>query len=301
MERSRFAMNKYVIPILLYLLALGCKAQPSVISTVDQKLFSDHWYQGKAELSSYDLTQSRYGATHDGKVVLVYVTEDMSNKSQVKLDDPSRHVNDAIKVMKLNTMKEFVTGIYKYSMMMSVFTPVEYVTHPHSLKLTCSSQEWCGQYFMQANWKGNRYEVKHFSYFESEGDQSYSLMNPWLEDEVWTKIRVAPNTLLTGELKMVPSAFYIRMSHQPMKVYDAVGTLIKSDEEYTYKIEYRELKRILEITFQAQFPYKILGWKEVYGENEITTAKLSSTIMSDYWNHNRPKDELMRNDLNLED
>lgn len=300
MESSRIAMNQYVIPIFLLSLVLGCKAQPSVISPIDQKLFSDHWYQGKAELSSYDLNQSRYGAAHDGKVVLVYVTEDFSHKSHVKLDDPSRHINDAIKVMKLNTMKEFVTGIYKYSMMTSVFTPIEYERHPHSLKLTCSSQDWCGQSFMQANWKGNRYEVKNFSYFESDGDKTYSLMNPWLEDEIWTKIRLAPNTLATGEMKMVPSAFYIRLSHQPLKVYDVVATLSKTAEEYTYKIEYKELKRILEITFQAQFPHKILGWKEVYGENEMTTAKLSSTIMSDYWNHNHPDNELMRKDLNLE-
>lgn len=293
-------MNQYVIPFLLFSLLLGCKAQPSVISPIDEKLFSDHWYQGKAELTTYELSQSRYGAVHDGTVVLVYVTEDFSNKRHVKLDDPSRNINDAIKVMKLNTMKEFVTGIYKYSMMMSLFTPVEYVKHPHSLKLTCSSLDWCGQTFMQANWKGNRYEVKNYSYFESEGDQSYSLMNPWLEDEIWTRIRLAPNTLMTGEMKMVPSAFFIRLSHQPLKVYDAVATLSKEGEEYTYKIEYDELKRALEIIFQAQFPYRILRWKETNGENEVTTATLSSTIVSDYWKHNHPEDEVMRKDLNLE-
>ncbi len=291
---------KSTIPICIYLLAIGCKAQPSPISANDQKTFSDYWHQGKAEISSYDLSQSRYGATHDGKVMLVFVTEDMNRSKQVKLDDPLRHASDAVNVLKLNTMKEFITGIYKYSMMSSVFTPVEYAKHPHSLKLTCSSQDWCGQSFMQANWKGNRYEVKQYSYFESEGDQSYTLMSPWLEDEIWTKIRLAPNTLPIGEVKMVASVFYIRLSHKANIVYKAITSLTNHNAtENIYKIEYPELKRTIEINFQSVFPFKILGWKEIYGKNEITTAKISSTIQLDYWKYNRSEDEVLRSNLNL--
>ncbi|MEZ4981633.1 MAG: hypothetical protein R2769_08620 [Saprospiraceae bacterium] len=33
----------------------------------------------------------------------------------------------------------------------------------------------CGQSFMQLNWKKNAYQVQQFSYFESEGDASFSL------------------------------------------------------------------------------------------------------------------------------
>ena len=276
-----------------------CKAQPSVLPAIDEKTFNAYWNQGQAELSSYELNQSRYGAQHDGSVVLVFVTEDLSKSLAVKLDDPVKYAADAIKVMKLNMNKEFVTGIYKYSMMSSVYTPLDYEKHPHSLKLTAGSQDWCGQTFMQSNWKNNRYDVQQFSYFESDGDKSFNLRGGWLEDELMTKIRVSPNMLPVGNIQMIPSAFYSRLAHQEYKVYDAVATLKQEGETYSYLIQYPKLKRTMEISFQAVFPYKILGWTETYGNNEVTTAKLSSTIMSDYWEQNHPEDEVLRDELKL--
>ncbi|HZV68143.1 MAG TPA: hypothetical protein VFG10_01315 [Saprospiraceae bacterium] len=277
----------------------SCKQQSSQIPEIEHKLFRAYWEQGKGEISSYVLNQSRYGANHEGNVVMVFVTEDMSNSKQVRLDEPAHNAPDAIKVLKLNTSKEFITGIYKYSMMSSVFTPVDYDEHPHTLKLTASSQEWNGQAFMQLNWRGNRYEVQQMSYLESEGDNSFALVSAWLEDEIWTKIRVAPNTLPIGSITMIPSALYIRLSHQPIKAYDAVAGLKAEGEEYIYTIQYPEIKRTLEINFEKTFPYKILGWKETYGNNEVTTARISNTIISDFWNHNHPEDVLLREQLNL--
>lgn len=294
-------MNKFIIPVCIYFFTLSCRAQTSSLPVIDDKLFSDYWYTGKAEISTYELTQSRYDSSHDGSVTLIFVTEDISKSKHVKLDNPKRNAKDAIKVLKLNTMKEFVTGIYKYSMMSSIFSPVDYEEMPHALKLTCSSQDWCGQSYMQANWKGNRYEVNQFSYFESEGDRQYSLMNPWLEDQIWTTIRLAPHTLQAGEIRMIPSAFYLRLSHKQNKVYKAIASLSKQAQENIYKIEYPELGRSIEITFRNQFPFVITGWKETYGDNEITTARLSVTQMSDYWNLHFPRHENLRKELNLKD
>lgn len=118
------------------------------------KNFFDYWYQGKAEISSYNLQQARYGALHEGKAVLIFVTEDFSENKQVKLDHPSQAEDDAVKVMKLKLVKKFNTGIYLYSMISSIFTPVNTQTFPHSLKVTTTSQEWCGHTFTQlTGWK----------------------------------------------------------------------------------------------------------------------------------------------------
>jgi alkaline phosphatase len=46
-------------------------------------------------------------------------------------------------VLKLNMTREFVTGVYPYNTMLSVFTPVE--VEARSPKLTASVTEWCGQ------------------------------------------------------------------------------------------------------------------------------------------------------------
>jgi len=292
-------INRYYILGYIVFICLCCKDQASVLPAIDEKTFNTYWNQGQAEISSYELDQSRYGAQHDGSVVLVFVTEDMSKSKQVKLDDPERFIADAIKVMKLNMNKEFVTGIYKYNMMNSVYTPLDYEHNPHSLKLTAGSQDWCGQTFMQSNWKNNRYEVQQFSYFESEGDKPYNLRGGWLEDEIMTKIRVSPNMLPIGNIRMIPSAFYLRLAHQANKVYDAITTLKSEGETFSYTIQYPELKRSMEISFQSLFPYKILGWTETYGDNEVTTAKISSTVMSDYWKHNHAEDEVLREELKL--
>ncbi len=44
------------------------------------------WYDGKAELSSYKLTQVRYGETDEGTAVLVYVAEPFSLSTNAKAD-----------------------------------------------------------------------------------------------------------------------------------------------------------------------------------------------------------------------
>ena len=280
----------------LFLLA-ACKSHDSTIPKNDEKAFSDYWNQGKAELSTYKLSQSNNGSQYDGTVVVAFVTEDFSKKKLVKLDEPEHHNIDAVKVMKCNMNKEFITGMNQYNMMSSVFTPLDYKRDAHSLKLVASSQDCCGQTFLQVNWKRYRYEAQQFSYFESEGDCDIKLVNTWLEDELWNKIRVAPDQLPIGKIKLVPSAFYLRLSHTKVKKYDAVTTLIDVNGLYTYSLQYPDLGRTLAITFEKVFPYKIRGWKESYGKNETTTATLSRTILSDYWNHNNAGDELLRDTI----
>lgn len=138
----------------------------------DNTQFNTHWYQGKAEITSYKLEQARYGEIHKGDAVLIFVTEDFSRSKQVKLDNPVQAGNDAVPVLKLNFTKKFNTGIYPYSMMLSVFTPVQIENYPRTLKATASSQEWCGHTFTQLNLRDNRYQAVLYSYFEDEGDQN---------------------------------------------------------------------------------------------------------------------------------
>ena len=93
--------------------------------------FHNYWYAGKAELNSYELKQSKYGEIRKGEVVLVFVTEPFSLSKQVKLDNPNKAGKDNVPVMKLNQIRKFTTGIYDYSIVTSVFTPVDINTHPN--------------------------------------------------------------------------------------------------------------------------------------------------------------------------
>ena len=285
--------------LLIVIAVMACNEPSSGIPAVNAQDFSNYWYRGEAEISSFTLQQSRYGEMRDGEVIIVFVTEDMDEMKQVKMEGPKAGLPNAIKVLKMNMANEFVTGIYKYNMMTSVFTPADYHKHPHSLKLTSSSQDWCGQTFMQANYRGTRYEFQTFSYFGNEGDQNFNITSTWLEDEIWNKIRLAPNTLPLGKTQFVPSAFFLRLSHAHFKSYEVQASLLKETERFTYIIDYPELKRKLSISFQPVFPHRILGWTESIDNRTETSATLLNTMMNDYWNHNTSSDEVIRTELKL--
>ncbi|MFT7421050.1 MAG: hypothetical protein ACI9QN_001976, partial [Arcticibacterium sp.] len=103
-----------------------------------------YWYAGDAEITSYSLEQARYGEMHEGKAVLIFVTEPFSKKSWTKADNPK---SKDLPALKLNFTKEFSTGIYPYSLMTSTFYPVD--GSSGSLKISSSSQEWCGHTFRE--------------------------------------------------------------------------------------------------------------------------------------------------------
>lgn len=277
------------------------KSQEKVnLSLNDQ--FGDYWYQGKAELTSYDLEQVRYGKKRDGEAVLIFVTEDFSKSKQVKLDNPKEAGDDAEKVLKLNFTKKFNTGIYPYSIMTSVFSPVYPESDLHARKVTTSVQEWCGHVFIQLNNKRNNYKLLARSYFESEGDMKKNLEKTWLEDELWTLLRLDPNQIPEGEIQLFPSTQYLRLKHKELKYYTANISKIKNNNLNELKIEISELDRKLSIFYKAQHPYQIEKWEETYPENGkmmTTSATLKKRIMLDYWNKNNIKDSTYRDELKL--
>jgi len=60
----------------------------------------DYWYQGKAEISSYQLEQARYSDVHPGEAVLVFVTEDFLTDKQVKNDNYTNKNSALINFLK---------------------------------------------------------------------------------------------------------------------------------------------------------------------------------------------------------
>ena len=263
-----------------------------------------YWYGGKAEISSYDLKQARYGQIRNGTAVMVFVTEPFSLQSWTKADKESE---EDISVMKLNFVKKFVTGIYPYSIMTSSFTPVDTVCRV-PLKLSMSSQEWCGHVYDEIKRKKDRYEVRSFSYFEQESQRDFELKQDLTEDNVWATIRLNPEQLREGAAKMIPALSYIRLAHIDTKAYDSQLSKSRlSDSTSSYVIHYPDLDRTLTITYQTSFPHKILSWTDRYysgwGDNRrqlTSSAPLMETVKTDYWNKNAVKDSLWRNKLNLE-
>ncbi|MBM3263172.1 MAG: hypothetical protein FJY97_07060 [candidate division Zixibacteria bacterium] len=272
--------------------------------------FGAYWFQGKAEITSYRLEQARYGEIHTGNAMLIFVTEDFSRSKQVKLDDYSAAGSDAVKVLKLNATRHFTTGIYPYTLMASVLSPIDPAEGPRPLKISMSAQEWCGQVFVQINLKDGAYRVRQYSYFESEGDRDLPLEAAIPEDEIWTTIRLDPSTLPVGPVRMIPGVMIQRLKHSPWKAVGAVAERrpdLAQPEIDVYTLTYPEMSRILTIRFRRAFPYEIESWEETYRDGfgslakELTTrATLMKRVMIDYWNRNHTADAELRRALGLE-
>ncbi len=273
--------------------------------------FKKLWYAGKAELSSFDLEQARYGEIRSGEAVLIFVTEEFSNDKLVKLDEPDK-AGDKSRVLKLNMAKKFVTGIYPYSMMLSVFTPVSKTGREKTVKADCSSQEWCGHTFSQLKLSGNNYQWQLHSYFEKEGEQDKKVDAMFLEDELWNRIRINPSTLPQGKVSLLPGLLWQRLSHSGMQKEEAVLSLSKADTFFIqdisalcYTIHYPAAQRTLQIYFENDFPHRILAWQETYpdgfdNKRMLTTkAVLKKTIWLDYWKHNTMADSTYLDSLQL--
>jgi hypothetical protein len=281
-------------------------------ATQPSEVFIKKWYAGKAELSSYTLEQARYGEIRKGEAALIFVTEDFSTKKLVKLDEPGNTSNKA-RVLKMNMTKSFITGIYPYSMMLSVFTPVSKEGNEKTMKITTSVQEWCGQTYSSLRLKGNEYKWQLHSYFEKENEQDKQVGSAIPEDELWNRIRINPSTLPQGNVRLIPALLWQRLSHFEIGAEEAVLNLSQADTFFIkdrtvqlYKIYYPKTQRTLQIFFDAAFPHEILGWQESYldgfGDNKkmlITKAVKKKTIWLDYWKYNRPGDTTYRDSMQL--
>lgn len=300
-----------LLSLIIIPLHMACANDNDSSVVTQSQEFKDYWYQGKAELARYDLRQARYGEIYKGDAVLIFVTEDFLTDKQVKLEHGKS--KNAISVLKLNTSRKFFTGIYPYSILTSVFTPVDLQKWKKTLKVSNSNQEWCGHTYAQINYRNGEYKGLGHSYFQDEADRQFVVKPQILEDEIWTLIRLAPKSLPTGDIEMLPGLFFIRLRHLDFKVQKANAQLSTIDDASlsdkpvrVYTIQYKTINRLLKIMFESNFPYAILAWEETYksgfGDNTkelTTTARRTNTVYTDYWTKHSVADSTYRKKLGL--
>ncbi|MBT7591542.1 MAG: septum formation inhibitor Maf [Candidatus Scalindua sp.] len=306
----KFRLKCRVLSIALFVLFLHYTSV--ALSLPEENDFHSYWYNHGAEITRFELEQGRYGEIHPGHAILIFVPEPFLPDIHVKADYESSR-KKSIPVLKLNLIKRFNTGIYDYSMMRSVFTPIptEKQQFSKTLKVSTTRQDWCGQVYLQYNLEEDHYKVKQYSYFEKEGDKTVTIPSAYLEDEVWTRIRIAPETLPLGEIKMVPGSFFTTLRMIELGAENAFAELTNTQEGdrggvSQYTVTYPSLERTLSIRFNKNFPYDILSWSETSpsgsGEDAIvltTKAKRTHSVMTDYWNKNSVKDLELREELGL--
>lgn len=278
-----------------------------IVSPFSGKL-PNYWYQGKAEISVYDLEQARYGQMREGVATMIQVSEDFLTDKQVKNDNYSNP--NSTSIIKTNLIKRFTTGVYDYSIMSSVFTPTDLSKFPHTLKVSMSAQDWCGQTFAQLNYRSsNDFAMQWRSYFEREADQNEALAADWIEDELFNRLRIDPRGVPTGNQMILPAMDYLALVHKPVQAVKAIctqgpyaGADFSGKDLEQYQIEYPTLDRVLTVVYEAAAPYEIAGWTETRpsrGRELTTKATLRKRVLEPYWGQNSNEYAGARKELGL--
>jgi hypothetical protein len=258
--------------------------------------FKEYWYSGTAEISNYDLKTDRYGESRQGNAVLIFVTEPFHAQDQIKADQENPANRS---VLKLNATRDFYTGIYPYKIMSSTFFPLD--KNENAIKVATSIQEWCGHTFMQLNHRGDNYDGVLYSYFQSEGNESFDVPVALLENQIPLQLRLGPDQMPTGEIQIIPSTEYLRLMHLKTEVLPAKATLEATDSTHIYSIDY-ESGRKVQYVIEKAFPFQITSWKEEFssrGEVSTTSATLKKSIRTPYWRQNSNKYASLRDSLEL--
>ncbi len=290
--------------------ALSCsnqiKGHDLPVTTVDA---SQYWHQGKAEISRFDITQARYGNSYSGTAVLIYVKEDFLPVRQVKYEGGPTG-ESPVTVLKLISTREFLTGLYPYSIMTSVFAP--FSSEGRSYKITGTTQDWCGQTFMQLNNRDTAFAITYRSYFENEDDRDFQVRPEILEDELFIMARTRPESLPVGEISLLPSVHCVQLRIKDFYPHSGTATLraqrvpaLSADSVWVYTVQYRDVPRVFSMTLEREFPHRILAWEETEGNLNgsepplMTRAVRTHTLLSDYWNKSAPADSVLRKSLGL--
>ena len=274
--------------------ATGARGSASDTERSDWKT---HWYDGRAEVSGYRLTQPRYGTQRAGKAVLIFVTERFSESARVKADSGRHPPDDLFSVVKVGVVKDFQTGIYDYHLMTTAFVGLE----PHGgrpagalAKLTFSAQEWCGLTFEEWLPREGGLLRRSFSYFDGEGDRTLQLPLPadgWSVDQLLARIRGLPGPLLAPgqsvERPLLVRAERAVLFHRPVawgpgRVSRSAETVSVEVPAGTFEVDvYRVESERFSYRFDVEhaFPHRIVRWAGPDGEQ----AELLGSERLRYW------------------
>ncbi len=260
--------------------------------------FWNTWSDGRAELDGYRVRTPRYGQPRDGHVVLIYVTEEMNKRTLIKDDTGRVPPGDKEVVMKLNHTLTFRTGIYPYSVMTSVFSPVGSDGTREQfapVKISFTAQEWCGHVYHTLEPTAEAFESEIRSYFSSEGDANTTrVTEPFTlyEDALWIQLRELDGPFEGGgdwSGELVPSMWSARRAHRPLEPVAATITRATTTVEGTpvtrFTLRYGDFTR--EFDVESGGARRILAWRTSEGEEAVLTG---STRLP-YWQLNDVGDE----------
>ena len=287
-------------------LGLGLIWTQSVLA--GQEAFWSTWSDGQAEVSSYALTQPRYGQLRKGEATLIFVAEPHLRTTRVKPDGVGHPAENVYYVLKLNHLRKFQTGVYPYSVMTSTFSYVDAKAGRMAgapSKVTFSSQEWCGHVFAQLRFEASSVHFTSNSYFDGEAEQAaqypYSSRSI-VGDNLFVALRSLFGTWIEPGQEQtftyLPSLTEVRLQHRPLawstvtvkrapkpkQVKLATGAYLV--DSYTMTSQGRPS---MTVQVESAWPHRIVAWQTSDGER----AELTCSRRIKYWEHNKLGEEAL--------
>lgn len=281
--------------------------------------FGSVWFDGQAEISTYKYTVKRYGEERLGNAVAIFVTEDFAATTRVKSDKPASTSDDVIPALKLNLVRDFPTGVYDYNTMLSTFVATQNKGAAASgavLKVSFSSQEWCGHVYHQIIPRGLKLETTLHSYFEGEADQSRSVQIPegsTFADALFHWARgfarpvVAPGksheaTLYQGLMDARLHHFEPQFVKATFSVSDRPEVIqVEGNSWATTRKDVRTADgRTFSFWVEKDSPFKLIKWSFTGGTGVDEEAVIHGSKRMPYWSLNTSKGIERLRELGLE-
>jgi hypothetical protein len=285
-------------------------ASPNPADTVDlpahpaagaSEEFWEFWGDGNAELATYRGQIARYGELRRAEVVLIYVTEPHDRRTWVK--DDAAPDDQKVQVLKLNHVAKFRTGIYPYSVMTSVFSPVADWERARfqPVKMTLTAQEWCGHVF-HGLWAGSEaFATAMHSYFKGEGDAGEVVDTPedvLYEDALFVQLRELDGPFANGESwrgHIVPRLWQGRKEHVAPRPVEASITRaeVTRDGQPATRFTLTYADQVVYYDVARDYPHRLLHWQRSDG----TELSLVGHKRLPYWRLNEPGDQRHLRDI----
>lgn len=240
------------------------------------------WYDGLAEVATYDAQRSVYNKERDFEYTYITVAEDFNKAFRVKTDDYER--KDLYKVMKVNAFCKIETENYPYHYLTSMFF---YFNKPWAMdKMTNGSQEWCGNTFKEYLNKGDNYLLNYHSYFDGEGDGEKQIPTDLLfEDQLnYTLRSLNFKDNLSFKTQILESQISNKVGK--LKIYDAQLTVEDGLKEIAEKDSWRVSVKLANDKVNVYFfdkAYPNILLKQHTWDNRNLMLKKTSRYA--YWKH----------------
>jgi hypothetical protein len=226
--------------------------------------FRNYWTTGKTERTFYDLRRVQPDEPVPGEAVLIFTAGAFRTDTQEPLDDAGATAYErrrAVPVLTMSQERPFAADSSARPALTAVFMPIDTKLFPHTLQVRLSFGK-SGSVGQQLSLRSRQYHLT--SSPPEEGETRFD--RAWLEDELWTRLRLSPESLPTGEVDVVPGLLFSRLNRRQPRPEPAIAsrrdTTFGAQHVGVYTLDYPGLKRRVALFFGKNAPYPIAGWEE---------------------------------------